>query len=216
MDMKLPVSLIPALATLLSTASAQSADLPANANFQSIELHGGGIVTLRHGPVRRVTFAEGSALRPLREEDGRLIIDRCQSDCRGRHRVKLEVETPTIARIAVNDGGIIQLEGAFPAQAALAVAVANGGVVDARALESGRITAGVSSGGRIMVRSRGELDATISDGGVVTYWGQPRVRSSIRRGGAVGPGDPDDLTRPMAPPETPPPPVPPVPNILKR
>jgi len=64
------------------------------------------------------------------------------------------------------------------------------------------------------------LSAKVEQGGNVTYWGDPVVKSSVRFGGVVVKGTATDVDRPLAdlgiegPPPVPPiPPVPAVPAI---
>ena len=190
-------SLVPLIATLLATASAQPADAPSDPPFRSIELRGGGVVSLSHGPIRRVTVIEGSGERRIRTDGDRLVIDECRRPCPEGHRIKVDVIAPEVASLRVSNGGLIRVESTFPTQPTLSVAVDNGGSIDARALEPARVEAGVSSGGRILVNPGQEMDAAIVDGGVIFFWGNPRVRSSVRRGGEVAPGDPAYLRRPI-------------------
>jgi hypothetical protein len=208
--------LLTALASLPVAAGAQAK--PAALTFESIELRGGGIVTVRHGPVHRVTVLRGGADRAIRPEGDKLVIDRCRRPCPGGHRIEVEIVTPRIAGLAVADGGMIQLAGGFPSQAELAAAVSSGGTVDARPLAAARVTAAVAQGGRILASAGRELTAAVLDGGIVTYWGNPKVTSSVRRGGAVVRGAAADLRRPMARLDQgmPPPPAPPVPPMPAR
>jgi hypothetical protein len=204
-----------AAAAAVGPASAQPADPGMPASFQSIELRGGGIVTVRHGPTRQVIVRGDNPGRPLRIEGNQLLIDRCSGNCPRGHRIEIEIVTPELSRIAVTDGGRIALEGAFPPQAALTASVSSGGTIDARPLEADRVTAAVDQGGRILARPGRELAASISDGGNVTYWGDPAVRSAVVRGGVVQRGDTADLRLPLAglDAELVPPPVPAVPPM---
>ncbi|HYD39165.1 MAG TPA: hypothetical protein VEA60_16220, partial [Allosphingosinicella sp.] len=199
-------------------ASAQAPAGQAVPAFKSIELRGGGTVTVRHGPVRRVTVRSGGAGRAIRAEGDKLVIDRCHRPCPAGHRIDVEIVTPAIAGLAVTDGGLIQLSGSFPPQAEIAAAVSSGGTVDMRPLVAARVAAAVSHGGGILASAGRELAAAVSNGGIVTYWGDPKVASSIRHGGAVVPGKAADLARPLArlDPGMPPPPLPPLPPVPAR
>ncbi len=205
-------------ASVAAPSAAQPVPSMSLASFQSIELRGGGRVIVRHGPEQRVTVLAGDvADRPIRVEGGQLVIDECRRPCRGGHqRIEVEIVTPRIDRLAVANGGSLRLDGGFPAQPALAASVSSGGQVDARAHEAARVDADIAHGGQILVHAGQDLEAAISDGGGVYYWGNPRVRSSVRRGGGVAPGDPAELRVPLAElgPPLAPPPVPPVPPIL--
>ena len=209
--MRASILLLIGLAALPGGAPAQ---VPAAAPaFRSIELRGGGTVTVRPGPVHRVTVRSGNADRPIRYEGDRLVIDRCRRPCPGGHRIEVEVATPRVAALAVSDGGLIQLAGGFPAQAEMNAAVSSGGTIDMRSLDAMRVTAAVSQGGRILASPRRELTAAISNGGVVTYWGDAKVTSSVRRGGAVLRGRAEERGLPIARLDPPLPvlPIPPMP-----
>jgi hypothetical protein len=213
-DMRASILLLAILAPL--PAAAQG---PAGASaFESIELRGGGIVTVRHGRERRVTVRGGGADRPIRSEGDRLVIDRCRRPCPGGHRIEVDIATPALAGLAVTDGGVIQIVGGFPPQPEMAAAVSSGGTIDIRSLDAARVTAAVSQGGRIMTSPGRELTAAVSNGGIVTYWGDPRVTSSVRRGGAVVRGAAADRRVPLAQLDPPLPllPVPPLPPPLPR
>jgi hypothetical protein len=204
------------LAALAALPAAAGAQAPAS-GFRSIELRGGGTVNVRHGPAPRVTVRSGGAGRAIRYEGDKLVIDRCRRPCPAGHRIEVEIVAPTLAGLAVSDGGTIQLDGAFPAQAEVAAAVSSGGTIDMRRLGAAHVTAAVSQGGRIFASAGRELTAAVLDGGLVTYWGDPKVTSSVRRGGGVVRGSAADLRRPVAQlsPGMPPPPLPvrPVPPV---
>ena len=190
--------LLPFLAALGGSASAQSTEAGPPASFQSIELRGGGIVTVRHGAERRVTVLRSNPDRPIRTDGNRLVIDRCSGGCPRGHHIEVEVITPEISRLAVTDGGRIELHGDFPPQAAIAGAVSSGGLIDMRPLEAARVTVAIEHGGRILARPGQALTASVSNGGNVTYWGDPSVTSAIDHGGAVEPGDVADLRSPVS------------------
>lgn len=190
--MRASILLLPAFAALAPPASAQASE-----SYHSIELRGGGTVTVRYGPTRRVMVRESNPNRPIRSEGKRLVIDRCNRPCPRGHRIHVEVVTPEIVALGVTDGGILQVQG-FPRQSAITAAVSSGGTIDMRSLEAGDVTAAVSQGGRILARPRATLTAAISDGGNITYWGDPTVTTSVRRGGAVGRGSVAELNAPLA------------------
>lgn len=190
--------LLPFLAALSGSATAQPVEAASSANFRSIELRGGGLVTVRHGPERRVTVLHANPDRPIRTVGDRLVIDRCSGECPRGHRIEVEIVTPEISGLAVTDGGRILLVGDFPRQAALAASVAQGGMIDMRPLEAAQVAAAIQQGGRILTHPGQSLTASVSNGGNVTYWGDPSVTSSIDQGGVVEPGDAADLRRPLA------------------
>jgi hypothetical protein len=207
--MRTSTILLPAVAVLLAApAYSQPSATTLPGSFDSIELRGGGMVTVRYGPARQVTVREPNPDRPIRAEGARLVIDRCSGRCSGGHRIHVEVVTPEIARLAVTDGGLLEIRAGFPRQAAVAASVNSGGIIDMRLLEAASVSASVSQGGRILTRPRQGLTAAISDGGNVTYWGDAEVSSSVRRGGAVARGAPADFAAPAVGFERPPPRLP--------
>jgi hypothetical protein len=201
--------------------AAETVDVPA---FKAVELDDGGHVTVRYGATQRVTLVEGS-LQYTRfvMRDHTLRIDNCYVKCPRNYRLRVEVVTPSVLGLAVNDGGIMRAEGNFPAQDSVAAAVHDGGVVDARALRGNSVAAAVSDGGIVLVHARTNLAVAIRDGGRVTYWGDPQnIVRSIHDGGAVGRGAPGDLNKPLShirphtdapPPMAAVPAVPPVPDM---
>lgn len=196
--MRVSALVLPVLASLLVSAQGHAAAPRDAASFRSIELRGGGTVTVRHGPERRVTVLSGNPDRDIRSEAGRLVIEPCRGGCPGGHRIELEIVTPEVAELAVTDGGTIQLAGGFPAQDSVAASVSDGGTIDMRSLEAGSVSAAVSQGGRIFTHARRQLAASISDGGLITYWGTSEVSSSVRRGGAVVRGAAAELRGPLS------------------
>lgn len=204
--------------TLAVLAALPAAALGAESSFRSIELRGGGTVTIRHGTVHRVGVRSGGADRAIRHEGDKLVIDRCRRPCPSGHRIEVEITTPAVAGLAVTDGGTIQLAGGFPSQTEIAAAVSSGGTIDIRRLGAAHVTAAVAEGGRIFATPGRELTAAVLNGGVITYWGNPKVTSSVRSGGAVVRGASADLRRPIAQldPGMPPPPLPPIPPMPAR
>lgn len=190
--------IFPVLASLFVPAQGQAAAPSGAASYRSIELHGGGTVSVRYGPERRVIVTTTDHGREIRSEADRLVIERCRGECPQGHRIEIEVVTPELAALAVTDGGTIRLVGDFPAQQAVAASVSDGGTIDVRSLEASSISASVSQGGRILAYPRRQLAASISDGGIVTYWGTAAVRSSVRRGGTVVRGAAGELGAPLA------------------
>jgi hypothetical protein len=93
------------------------------------------------------------------------------------------------------------------------LAVSHGGTVDARTISANNITAAVNQGGRILAHPQMTLVASVSNGGVITYWGNAQVTSSTQHGGAVNKGSAGDLDKPLsdvdAPVACPPTPAPP-------
>lgn len=181
--------------TMIAALAASLAAMPVPAQtpvavpaFDSIELRGGGEVTVRHGTVQRVTFLRGNADTTKFSVDaqGQLRIDACRRSCRG-YRLELEIVTPELEGAAISGGGVITGEGDFPDRGMLALAVSGGGAIDLTAIEAGDVAAAVRGGGAIRTHARDSLTASISGGGAIAYRGDPRVTSSIEGGGAVGP-----------------------------
>ena len=71
----------------------------------------------------------------------------------------------------------------------------------------------IDHGGRIFVHAGTALSASVSNGGNVTYWGDPLIISSIRLGGVVEKGIYADLARPIADFDPQLPPLPALPSI---
>ncbi|HST36055.1 MAG TPA: DUF2807 domain-containing protein [Allosphingosinicella sp.] len=191
------------------------------APFQSVTLADGGGVTLVQGPAQRVTVLEGAGSAEIRVVEGRLLIGHCRTSCpRGERRLRVEVVTPGLAEIAVANGGMIRAREGFPRQAELVASVTSGGILDLRALPAGRVRASVSQGGVILLSAEASLDASVEQGGRITYWGRPGVHSRVRGGGVVERGLAAEFTRaptdlgPGAPPPVPPlPPLPLAPGL---
>src|ERR1700730_9334702 len=87
-------------------------------SFSLVELHDGGKAILHHGPTQRVTLLKGSLdyTRVTIADGGRLVINRCKTECPRGYDLEIEMVTPDIARISVADGGTIQSRGSFPRQ----------------------------------------------------------------------------------------------------
>lgn len=182
-------SLLLALVTATS-ASAQPVPVPA---FQSIEARNGAHVTVRYGPAQRVEVLSGAP--KISVTDGRLVIDNYDKHHDARTRV--EVVMPRIESLAQAQGGRMTVEAGFPRMAAIALSVAHGGGLDVRQLPIDAATASISNGGLIAVRPSRRLDVAISQGGRVSYWGNPSVTQSIKQGGVVERGAPDEAEGPI-------------------
>ena len=185
------------------------------APFSSVELQDGVHAVLRHGPGQRVTLVKGSLDYTSVEvaDGGRLLIDSCAMHCPRGYELEIEIVTPDVAGISVNDGGTIQSVGSFPRQTEIRVAVNDGGTIDIRSMSVDTVTASVHSGGRIFTRPQNVLSASVADGGIVTYWGDARISTSIKGGGVVTKGTAAEASQPISDSGSPPPPVPPVPPL---
>lgn len=172
------------------------------ASFQSVELRGGGEVVVRPGATQSVRLVQGdSAFTRITTANGRLVIERCPDRCPRDYRSRVEVTTPSLAALAVNDGGVLRVEGSFPRRPSLAVSVSHGGGLDARALAADEVAASVSNGGIILTSAERRLNGAVAQGGRISYWGSPAVTRSVRQGGVVERGRAgDDMLRPNLPP----------------
>jgi hypothetical protein len=185
-----------------AAAFAQPVPLPA---FDSVQLRGGGEVVVRHGPVQRVTFLEGSAAvtrvevkaaqehrsgkTSFRSSGKNLMISACERRCPPDYKLKIEIVTPKLAALAVDGGGSIRTSGAFPQQGAIGLAVSGGGVIDARQLPAASVGAAIRGGGLINTHAVQSLGASINGGGAIRYWGDPSVGSQVNGGGAITRGE---------------------------
>ena len=180
--------------------------------FNSIDVRNNGHVLLRPAQAQRVTLLKGS-LDYTRVEvvDRVLVIDKCPLDCPRGYELEVEIAVPNISSISLANGGRVQTLGGFARQADLAARVSHGGTIDVRSITVDRVDAVVEQGGRILTVPRGWLFATVTQGGVVTYWGNPQVKSSIQHGGIVSRGSADEINLPLfdvgTVPPTPPHPV---------
>jgi hypothetical protein len=188
------------IAALFGTASASAETTVPLPRFNEIELHGGGTVRLRHGPVQRVTIRKGSTAftevrvgapqgrffkHGARNEADRLIIKACNARCPSRYDLEIEIITPDVTAVSVNGGGEIIAASGFPLERSVAAAVNGGGEIDLRALPAQRVAAAVHGGGRLLVRAQNSLAAAVHGGGEIVYWGSPSVSMAVHGGGNV-------------------------------
>lgn len=167
--------------------------------FNSIQVNSGHI-TLRPAATQRVTLLRGSLdyTRVSVTSGGVLVIDKCNVKCPRGYRLEVEIQTPSVSRISLANGGWVESVGSFARQGDLATRVNHGGTIDVRAMAVDRVNAEVEQGGRILTAPRGSLFATVTQGGAITYWGNPRVQESVQHGGVVSKGSADELTVPLA------------------
>ena len=176
-----------ALAAAAPAVALENVSVP---GFRSIQLRGGGEVSVRPGPVQRVTIVDGSSQFTSVRVDraGQLRIDACNYRCPQHYRLRIEIQSPRVPDLAVSGGGGIRATGGFAATNHLSTAVNGGGSIDARAVDALDVSAAVNGGGSIAVRPRLSLNAAVSGGGEVRYLGNPRVSMAVQGGGAVRPG----------------------------
>lgn len=186
--MRLMLSLVTAAVAI--AAPALAAEVVQVPQFRSVELRGGGAVTIVPGPVQRVTIIEGSSqFTHMRvEREGQLRIDTCDERCPPLYRLRVEIQSPAVPDLGVSGGGMIVAQGGFRPQAHLAAAVNGGGQVDATAIDAIAVSAAVNGGGQVRVRPRSSLSAAVNGGGRVRYLGSPQVTTAIHGGGSVSPG----------------------------
>jgi hypothetical protein len=172
---------------LFAGAHAESVSVPP---FRSIELRGGGHVTLRPGTEQRVTILSGSTryTKFRRKDDGQLVIDACDRNCPDRYDLQIEIVTPEIHGVAVSGGGEIVSARGFGHQDSIGVAVEGGGAIDVRSIPVSRAEAAVNGGGAIRLRAERQLEAAVDGGGDIRYWGNPAVTSAVDGGGNVSRG----------------------------
>lgn len=185
-------SLIPLFAAALAaSAPALATETVPVAPFRSVELRGGGDVTVRPGPVQRLTIVEGSSqfTRFRMRRDGQLQIDVCNGRCPRHYRLRIDIQSPRVPDVAITGGGLIRAVPGFAAQSQLSAAVNGGGAIDLRAVDAVNVSAAVNGGGKIDVRPRRNLSAAVNGGGAVRYWGNPQVQMAIHGGGSVHPGN---------------------------
>jgi hypothetical protein len=183
--------LIAAAAVLAAVPALASAEtvVPVG-KFNALELHGGGTITIRQGPVQRVTIIEDNHGRATAEvvergEGGRLILSSCHGACWGNGRFEVLVETPVMSSVSIMGGGHIESEGAFAQQNAVSAVIHGGGVIDLKSMPAQSASAAIHGGGKIVVAAQGSLSASIAGGGSIRYLGHPSVSTSIHGGGSV-------------------------------
>ena len=188
-----------AMSTLLLGAAQPMQTSVQLAPFNSIEMLEGGHVVLRAAPTQRVTLLRGSLdYTRVAVDRGRLIIDKCDRKCPRGYQLEVEISAPSFARISAANGGRVQSSGDFPRHSQIAVAVAHGGAIDIRSMAVDRVTASVDQGGAIFTVPRTLLIARVSQGGMITYWGDPQVTSSVGRHGGVNKGRADQINAPLS------------------
>jgi hypothetical protein len=152
--------------------------------FSGINVHGGGSVVLRHGPVQRVTVIKGDLSKIDLHMSGNTIdISPCKNWCWGTNPLEVEIVSPKIDTFEVHGGGEIKAVGEFPRQPALRVDVHGGGDLDARAIPADTVNANVHGGGDAYVNAVSSLNAEVHGGGDLTYVGNPPHISSQTHGG---------------------------------
>jgi hypothetical protein len=174
----------------LVSSAALTAETVSVPPFRSIELRGGGHVTLRPGPEQRVTLLSGSARYTqfhVRHE-GQLVIHACDNNCPRHYDLEIEIVTPAIQGVALSGGGEIVAERGFGHQRSIGTAIEGGGEIDVRAIPVSSADAAVDGGGDIRLSAERSLEAAVNGGGNISYWGNPSVTSAVDGGGSVNRG----------------------------
>lgn len=187
--MRLALLLSAAVLAAAPTVAAAQTVMPVD-KFDSVELLGGGTITIRQGPVQRVTMIRGdrdvAGFEVVDRGQGRkLIVSSCRGFCMGSHHLEVEIETPSLNGATINGGGHIVAEGAFPAQGAVSAVIHGGGIIDIKAVPAQAASVVIHGGGKILVAAQNSLSASINGGGSIRYVGQPTVSTSIHGGGTV-------------------------------
>lgn len=190
----------PLVTAVLLLSSAQPAQRPVEPPaFNSIHVRNSGHVSVRYATAQRVNLVKGSvSYSRVTISNGVLVIDRCSVKCPRGYELEVAIQTPIITAVSLANGGELIMRGSFPRQRELAIGVSNGGIIDARSIVADCVTASVNQGGRILTVAEGSLSATITHGGVVTYWGNARVTPSVEDGRIVRRGDPRDIDTPLS------------------
>ncbi|HEY6048257.1 MAG TPA: DUF2807 domain-containing protein [Sphingomicrobium sp.] len=184
-------SILPLFAVALaSSMPAIATEVVPVLGFRSVELRGGGVVSVVPGPVQRVTITEGSSqfTRMYVERDGQLRIDTCNERCPPLYRLRIVIQSPRVPDLAVAGGGMITTAGGFGPQAHLSAAVNGGGKIDAHSVDAASVSGAVNGGGELAVSPHSTLSAAVNGGGHVRYCGRPSVTMAVHGGGAVSPG----------------------------
>ena len=110
--------LLVAVAVIAFASPAFAVEVVPVPQFRSVELRGGGVVTVVPGPAERVTIIEGSSqyTRLRVERDGKLTIDSCDERCPRLYRLRIEIQSPGVPDLAVSGGGGITTKGGFRPQ----------------------------------------------------------------------------------------------------
>lgn len=172
-----------AASLILSGAALAGTDIAVPA-FNGINIHGGGRVVLRHGPVQRVTVVKGDVSKADIHISGKMIdISPCKNWCWNVKPFEVEIVAPEIVDLEVHGGGDLEATGDFPRQAVLNIRVHGGGDLDARAIPADAVNAKVHGGGDARVKALSSINAEVHGGGDLSYTGNPAHISSQTHGG---------------------------------
>ena len=168
-------------------AQTHAAEVIPTPAFRTVDLRGGGDVTIVPGPVQRVTIVSGSSqyTHIYLWKEGQLRIDACNSRCPRNYPLQIRIESPTVPAVAIEGGGTIVAARGFAPQAHVEAAIHAGGTIDLRAVDAKNVAAAINAGGDIYVRPRSTLSAAVRAGGDIHYSGNPQVSMAVVDGGTV-------------------------------
>src|SRR5881275_2612884 len=101
-------SIVPLFAVaFVAAAPALASELVPLPNFDSVELRGGGEVTIVRGPIERVTILEGSTQfsRVYVDRGDSLKIDACNERCSHSYHLRIQIQSPHVPTLAIDGGG---------------------------------------------------------------------------------------------------------------
>lgn len=178
-------------ALLFAASSAMAGTVMPLERFSSIHATDGADVVLRYGATQQVVLVKGDPhISRIQVHNGKLDLATCVlPQCPRHYEFKVEVTTPSIAALWVEDGANVNAMGNFPAQRDLTVNANDGGNLDVRAIAASHVDAKANDGGNIRLRVTGSLDARADDGGNIEYWGTPSVNRVTSDGGNISQGD---------------------------
>src|SRR5687768_11842864 len=124
------------LAAVRSPAAMQQEAALQLARFNAVEVDGGAHVVIRPGSAQRVTMTAGSSnySRVRVTGGGELVIEKCITKCPKGYVLEIDVVTPGVARMVVENGGRIRVQETFPRRGELGLEVSHGGSIDARSI----------------------------------------------------------------------------------
>ena len=180
--------LLPLAVAAVPAVAAEVVPVPA---FKSVQLRGGGSVVVRPGPAQRVTILSGSSHFTTFRVDhrGQLRIDACNERCPRSYDLRIEIHSPGVPDLAITGGGSITAAAGFARQGQLSAAVSGGGQIDVRSVAATNVSAAVNGGGKVLAGRSSHLSAAVNGGGEVRYAGTPHVSSVVNGGGRVRRGD---------------------------
>ena len=154
-------------------------------DFDSIELLGGGDITIRYDSEYSFTNTGSPEVWKLTLEKGNLVLGCPKDQCKGRITRTAVITLPRLENLSLKGGGDITVEGDFPASDSLNISLFGGGDIDAYAIDAEDVNISIKGGGDISVSASDNLNISILGGGDISYRGSPRVSKSIIGGGDV-------------------------------